>query len=170
MSHLDAQKKAATIAAAATNAAATVSGTTAKTPDEGKAANAATASGTAASSDAAIEPWLNTPPGAKTKNILKEILRKAKEWRVPAKDHQPYENGDDIHSQPDTNANHDDCKSFTSDIKISEHFYSYLRTFTNIIISDIVTNQNNDTNSGYNNEINESRIELDSHANMPVVG
>ena len=80
MSHLDAQKKAATIAAAATNAAATVSGTTAKTPDEGKAANAATASGTAASSDAAIEsPWLNTPPGAKTKNILKEILRKAKE-------------------------------------------------------------------------------------------
>ena len=80
LSYLDAQKKAATIAAAATNAAATVSGTTAKTPDEGNAPNAATASGTAAPSDAAIgSPWLNTPPGAKTKNILKEILRKAKE-------------------------------------------------------------------------------------------
>ena len=48
--------------------------------------------------------------------------------------------------------------------------YSYLRTFANIIISDIVTNKNNDTNHGYNNESNESRMELDSHANMPVVG
>ena len=46
--------------------------------------------------------------------------------------------------------------------------YSYLRTFTNINIYDIATCSN--SNNNYIDESNESRMELDSHANMPVVG
>ena len=75
--------------------------------------------------------------------------------------HQPYENDDATHSQPDTNANHDDCTSFTQDIKISEHLYSYLRTFTNINIYDIATNRSSNSNNNYIDESNESRMELD---------
>ena len=68
VSHLNAQNKAAMNAAAATNAAMTVSGTTANALNAGNSSNAATASGAAIAS-----------PSAKTKSILKEILRKAKE-------------------------------------------------------------------------------------------
>ena len=55
-------------------------------------------------------------------------------------------------------------------IKINDYLYSYLRTFTNIIILDVSTNKNNDIYLCYNNVNIESRMELDSHTNMPVVG
>ena len=82
VSHLNAQNKAAMDAAAATNAAVTVSGTTAKASTFLKARapnvkilpNAATAPGAANASKIAI-----ASPSEKTKSILKEILRKAKE-------------------------------------------------------------------------------------------
>ena len=73
VSRLNAQNKAAMNAAAATNAA-TVSGTTAKASNDGNSSNADNASGAATASGAAI-----ASPSAKTKSILKEILRKAKE-------------------------------------------------------------------------------------------
>ena len=66
-------------------------------------------------------------------------------------------------------ANHDDCNSSSLNIKINDHLHSYLSTFTNILICDASTNNVN-INHDYNNASVESRMELDSHANMPVVG
>ena len=56
-----------------------------------------------------------------------------------------------------------DC-SDDVEIKINEHLYSYLHT---LIISDVTINESSEHNKCSASD--ESRMELDSHVNMPVV-
>ena len=60
--------------------------------------------------------------------------------------------------------NHADCNDKIASVNINEYLSLYMRTFIKFIIPDTNKNINIDDIS------NESRMELDSHVNMHVVG